>query len=66
MTEKEKMLNGQLYDANYDKTLIDERQNCKNLCHKYNSLSPDKIEERKNLLKQILGETGENFWIEQK
>ncbi len=65
MTEKEKMLDGQLYDANYDNELVNERQKCKNLCHEYNSLSPDKIEDRKNLLKQILGKTGEDFWIEQ-
>ena len=44
MSEKEKMLSGQLYDANYDKELIDERMHCKCLCHKYNNLSPDNVE----------------------
>lgn len=34
------------------------------MCHRYNNLSPDKIEERKALLKEILGKTKENFWIE--
>ena len=65
MNEKEKMLKGLLYDANYDKELADERIRCKCLCKQYNDLSPDKIEERKALLKKILGKTGENFWIEQ-
>lgn len=32
MTEKEKMLKGELYNANYDKELIKERQNIKDLC----------------------------------
>ncbi len=28
MNEKEKMLKGLLYDANYDKALIEERKQC--------------------------------------
>ncbi len=39
MNEKEKMLNGMLYDANYDKALIKEREKCKILCAKYNNSS---------------------------
>ena len=52
MNEKEKMLNGLLYDANYDKLLFEERIKCKSLCYKYNNLPPEKTEERKALLKQ--------------
>lgn len=65
MNEKEKMLSGQLYDANFDEALIKDRIKCKTLCHQYNSLSPDKTIERQNLIRQILGKTGENFLIEQ-
>ncbi len=65
MNEKEKMLNGLLYDANYDKSLIDERIKCKSLCYEYNNLHPEQLEERKNIIKQILGKTKENFLIEQ-
>ena len=57
MNEKEKMLKGLVYDANNDKSLIEERTKCKKLCHEYNLLSPEKTEERKALLKEILGET---------
>ena len=32
MTEKEKMLAGMIYDANYDKELIEERKIAKDLC----------------------------------
>ena len=40
MTEKEKMRNQMLYDANYDPELIRERLVCKDLCHAYNQLRP--------------------------
>ena len=59
MTEKEKMLNGELYMPDTDETLFNERMKCKVLCHKYNNLSPDKLEERKKLIKQIIGKTKE-------
>lgn len=65
MDEKEKMLQGLLYDANYDEDLKFERLECKKLCHKYNQLSPELLEERQELLREILGATGENFLIEQ-
>lgn len=65
MSEKEKMLLGEIYDANYDKELIQERQKAKELCYDYNNLRPSKVEERKAILKKLLGKTKENFWIEQ-
>lgn len=64
-TEKDKMLRGEIYDANYDPQLIEERMKCKIMCRKYNDLMPDRLEERKALLKMLLGHTGENFYIEQ-
>lgn len=65
MTEKEKMINGEMYMPENDETLLNERMECKVLCHKYNSLSPDLLEERKELIKQIIGQTKEKFHIEQ-
>lgn len=65
MTEKEKAQAGMLYDANYDLTLEKERLKCKDLCYEYNQLRPSRTEERKALLKRILGKTGEKLWIEQ-
>ena len=65
MSEKEKMLNGELYMADSDEALFNERIKCKTLCHKYNNLSPDKIKERKELIKQIIGKTKNNFHVEQ-
>ena len=65
MSEKEKMLSGELYMPDSDKILFEERLKCKNLCHKYNHLQPDKLEERKKLIKQILGKVQNKFHIEQ-
>ena len=48
MNEKEKMLGGLLYDANYEKSLQEERIKCKTLCQKYNNISPFETEKRKN------------------
>ena len=64
-TEKEKMLDGELYNANYDESLINERIKCKTLCFKYNNISPEKTEERKELIKKIVGKTNGDFLIEQ-
>ncbi len=64
-SEKEKMLEGVLYDANYDKALIKEREHCKMLCFKYNNLAPNETQKRKELIKKIVGKTGKNFLIEQ-
>ena len=49
MTEKEKMLKGELYNANYDK----ERQNIKDLCFKYNMVNPLNFEKRIKIIKKL-------------
>ncbi|MBO5699020.1 MAG: sugar O-acetyltransferase [Bacteroidaceae bacterium] len=63
MTEKEKCASGMLYDANYDPTLINERNQCAELTFQYNALPPSKQEERSALLKHILGKMGDNVQI---
>lgn len=65
MLEKEKMLVGELYDANYNKELIEERNKIKDKCFEYNKMKPSDIENRKEKMKTILGKTKENFIIEQ-
>ena len=62
-TEKQKMLNGELYNA-ADPELSGERQNARRLTRLYNtSLETDK-NKRTELLKELLGSTGENVYIE--
>ncbi|MEE1317169.1 MAG: sugar O-acetyltransferase [Prevotella sp.] len=63
MTEKDKMGRQMLYDANYDKELINDRIAAKELCFEYNSIRPSDIEKQKELLTRLLGKTRENFCI---
>ena len=65
MFEKEKMLAGKLYNANYDEELIKERMNVKDKCFEYNNIKPSNIEDRTKLMKEILGKYKDNFFIEQ-
>ena len=61
MTEKEKMCAQMLYDANYDQALLEERDKAKDLCHQYNQLRPSDRLGQQEVLKKLLGKTGENF-----
>lgn len=63
MTEKEKMRAQMLYDANYDQALQEERDKAKDLCHQYNQLRPSDRSGQREVLKKLLGKTGENFTL---
>ncbi|MFI3320836.1 MAG: sugar O-acetyltransferase [Rikenellaceae bacterium] len=63
MTEKEKMIKGELYDAG-DVTLAKERTACKELCYDYNHLRPSQVEERGEIMRKLLGSCKESFTIE--
>lgn len=65
MSEKEKCINGELYDANNDAELIAERQQCKDTCYKYNQLMPSETIQREEIIKRLFGRTGKHFLIEQ-
>lgn len=64
MSEKEKMLAGEIYNANCNE-LIEERTKVKDLCCEYNNLKPSQEQERRFMIKKILGATKERFLIEQ-
>lgn len=64
MTEKEKMLRGEIYNANYDTELLAEREACKELCYDYNHTRPTAVAERTELMRRLLGYCGEVFTIE--
>ncbi len=56
MTEREKMLAGEIYDANFDPDILKDRLSCEELTFDFNSLRP--TDPRKNeLLREILGGT---------
>lgn len=63
MTEKEKMIENKLYDAN-EKKLVAERLKAKDLCYKYNQIIPSNRKEQEKVLKQLLGKTKESILIE--
>ncbi len=63
MTEKEKAARGIPYDPNHDEALIAERLACANLCFDYNNLPPGRTDQRRKLLGEILGKTGERLEI---
>ena len=63
-TEKEKMLSGELYNAN-DNELKAELNVVKTLCQQYNNLPPTDIAARNNLLQRILGTADEDTFINQ-
>ena len=65
MSEKDKMLAGELYDANYDKELIRDRYNAKEICHQYNNLKPSDIEGRKKIIKKLFAKAGKQILVEQ-
>lgn len=64
MSEKEKMLLGELYDADNDEELYELRLIAKELCAKYNSLMPGDIENRKSVLEKIFKRKLDKCWIE--
>ena len=63
LTEKEKMLRHLLYDANYDEALAKERDAAKELCHRFNLLSPSDKQGQQDILRQLLGKTGKHFTV---
>lgn len=63
MTEKEKMLSGELYLA-CDPELSELRAKAKNLLFRYNSLNPNERETRDAVLRELLGKAGKNICVE--
>lgn len=62
MTEKEKMLSGQLYSA-VDPELLQELNAVKNIIHRYNALPPSAAAERLAILQHLLGGIGNDALI---
>ena len=64
MTERERMLAGELYNAG-DPELCGARDRAKRLCWRYSQMDPTDWEGREALLRELLGHLGEDSWIEQ-
>ena len=63
MTEKDQMLAGKAYLGS-EEQLVKERQYAKQVLFKFNNMNPVLVEERHNLLRELLGQTKENFYFE--
>lgn len=63
MSEKQKMLNGEIYNA-YDEDLILLRNKARHLTKLYNHTDPEETEKRINILKKLFGKIGGNFELE--
>ena len=50
MTEEEKMLAGEIYDANYDEGLYEKRMRAKELCKQFNECDVRDVEKKKDIL----------------
>lgn len=63
MTEKEKMMNNILYDANSDDELLADHERCLELCYEYNNLYPKDTIRQEAIIKMLLGRVGREFCI---
>lgn len=62
MTEREKMLAGQLYDCG-DKELLAQWHKAKDLIRDYNCTDSSDSKEKERILGELLGGRGTNLWI---
>ncbi|MEH6907206.1 acetyltransferase [Bacillus sp. AFS006103] len=62
-TEKEKMVNGELYNA-ADPVLVKERLNAQGLTRLFNQTLETDVNKRTELLKDLFGTTGKSLYIE--
>jgi maltose O-acetyltransferase len=63
MTEKEKMLAGEIYKS-HDRELVKMRFDARILTERINKTSIEELEKRKDLIKELFGTTGEEIYIE--
>jgi maltose O-acetyltransferase len=62
-SERERMLAGELYSAS-DPELVAARARARELISRYNATLPDDGGERRALLAELIGELGEDVWLE--
>lgn len=63
MTEKEKMLSGELYAPYKDTVLPLEHNRARDLCLKYNNLLTSQKEEAEKILSELIGKRKRNLFI---
>jgi maltose O-acetyltransferase len=63
MTEREKMLAGELYDP-FDAELVSDRIRARDLCQRLNATREADAEERRQILIELLGSGGDSVWMQ--
>ncbi len=63
MSEREKMLGGELYDAS-DPELVATRIRARQLTRRLHMLDPADVDARSLLLRELLGDVGADSWVE--
>lgn len=62
MTEREKMLLGELYDCG-DAELLTQWHKAKKLIRDFNQIDSENLDKKKIILNELLGGSGKNLWI---
>ncbi len=63
MTEREKMLAGEMYDA-FDPELVAGRDRARDLCQDLNASRESDIEHRRRIMIELLGKGGDTVWLQ--
>ncbi|MGI9473075.1 MAG: sugar O-acetyltransferase [Rubripirellula sp.] len=63
MTEMQKMLSGELYDAR-DPELVDARERARDLCQDLNATREGDVERRRSLVQQLFHSGGDSVWLQ--
>ena len=62
-SEKQKMLNGENYNAG-DEELVKERMKARKAVREFNDISEDEAEKREEKIREIFGQAGKNIYVE--
>ena len=62
-SEKQKMLNGENYNAG-DEELVKERMKARKAVREFNNISEDESEKREEKIREIFGQAGKNIYVE--
>ena len=63
MTEKEKMLTGEMYDP-LDPQLMEERHQARMLFQEFNRIDEDNKTKRDAVLRKLIPQSGSDLWVE--
>jgi maltose O-acetyltransferase len=63
MSEREKMLAGELYDP-FDAELVAGRARARDLCQELNATRDAQAEERRRILQELFGAGGDSVWMQ--